>query len=254
MKFNLTLFREDLLPVYTTDLNNKVVNGRELHKFLGIGKVYAAWVRDVIKKHGLQPKDHYATVASVDISVTGVISKSGKKAKKGRPTIEYIFLLDPAKKIAMGTNNAQGDRVKDYFIMCEKVAFIKRVPMPELSAHSKREIQIQNSKDVAAFNFHVGGVETITKYYQEAMKMVTGHTPSEIKKMAKEAGLPSKYYNNARECVRGANPADACALSLTDTLVMRGAELNQLQGVIEDSKSLFDKLITLGFTPKELAA
>ncbi|MBC6988989.1 hypothetical protein [Hymenobacter sp. BT491] len=46
---NLTLFKDELLPVYTTDLGNKVVRARELHQFLGVKERFKLMFPDVWK-------------------------------------------------------------------------------------------------------------------------------------------------------------------------------------------------------------
>ena len=40
---NLTVFNNDIIPVYTTDTGEKVVIGRELHERLKIATDYKDW-------------------------------------------------------------------------------------------------------------------------------------------------------------------------------------------------------------------
>lgn len=44
---DLKVFSTDVIPVYTTDTNEEVVKGRELHDALGIGKHYTTWLQDM---------------------------------------------------------------------------------------------------------------------------------------------------------------------------------------------------------------
>lgn len=84
-------------------------DGRELHSFLGVGKVFGAWVKDRISK--------YAFVEGKDFSVN---SNFGKNPDGGRPTKEYRLSLDMAKAIAMVENNEKGRQVRRYFLDCER--------------------------------------------------------------------------------------------------------------------------------------
>jgi len=242
MKLNLTLYRNEVVPVYTTDKGNKVVNARELYAYLGIDELFAAWVRRKIKSHKLVEDKHFTIYF--------------EKSKKGRPSKEYIFLLDPAKKIAMGTNNAQGDKVKDYFLECEKVAqAAHRLMLPNIYEHTQREVQVCNAKAVNSHLFQTyTEVQAIPEYHREVSKDLTGKTPSQLKKDAKAAGIPSKYRTSGREVMRHQYPAAACAASACDTLVRSGKTYSEVSGVVKKMKDVFNDLLQLGFMPKELVA
>jgi phage anti-repressor protein len=246
MKLNLHLQRNELVPVYTTDKGNQVVNARELHAALSIDEKYADWVRRKVKIHKFQEDKDFTTFS--------------EKTEKGRPTKEYIFLLDPAKKIAMGTNNEAGDRVKDYFLECERIAkaAVKpQSPLAGLGIHTQRPVQINNSK---AVNRHIwentleNACQAIGDYHREATKAVCGKTPSQLKKEAKAAGLPSKQRTSGREVLRHIKPEAACTLSLCDQLTKSGAQLEEIKPLLNTAQTLYAGIIKLGFTPKELAA
>lgn len=98
----------DLVPVYETDLGQKVVNGRELHQFLEVGKDFSTWMKDRIEKYGFEE--------GLDYTVT--LTKIGERSNVTRH--DYFIQLDAAKEIAMVENNDQGRKVRKYFIEVEK--------------------------------------------------------------------------------------------------------------------------------------
>lgn len=109
----LKVVANDLLPVYE-DLNgNWIVDARELHEKLVVGKDFASWIKDRIEKYGF--------VEGEDFTPNSVNSaKSTFGANVGRPRIEYQLMLDTAKEIAMVENNEQGRAIRKYFIEIEK--------------------------------------------------------------------------------------------------------------------------------------
>lgn len=111
------------------------VNARELHAYLGVGKVYAAWIRDRIQQYGF--------TEGVDF---GVFSDSGKKSNKGRPLKEYMISLDMAKELAMVEKTMQGRVARRYFIDCEKELrnrMVKETAMTLLLLEAPREWKLR---------------------------------------------------------------------------------------------------------------
>lgn len=244
---NLTVFKNDLLPVYTTELGNKVVKAKELHEFLNIKEKFTDWVKRKVSDHQLHDNKDYCIVSEKSESLT----KTGKRRVSLKN--EYILRIEAAKKIAMGTNNAQGDKVKDYFLACERVALRVFTQTPKLEDHSKRSVQITNSKDVNAYKYVTGGIESVTEYNRLVCKSFTGKYPSELKKDAKEAGFPSKKRTSGKEVIRNTNPAVACAMSLTDDLVKMGMETNEaLTLTTNHAIAIFAGMLKVGITPTHL--
>lgn len=106
----MKLLINELIPVYETDTHEKVVNGRELHEFLEVGKDFTTWMKDRIEKFGFVDGEDYSPEM-------GRTSELG-----GRPKTEYILRLDMAKEIAMLEGNDQGKKVRKYFIAIETKA------------------------------------------------------------------------------------------------------------------------------------
>ncbi|MDW3682952.1 antA/AntB antirepressor family protein [Cupriavidus sp. CV2] len=89
----------------------QTVNARDLHAFLEVGKVFAAWIQERISQYGF--------VAGVDFEV---FSDSGNNPTGGRPAREYVITLDMAKELAMVERNEKGKQARQYFIQCERRA------------------------------------------------------------------------------------------------------------------------------------
>ena len=239
----LTIFKNELLPVYTTDLGHKVVKARELHKFLKVKERFNDWFNRKVGEHKLSDGQHYCLFTEISVN---------KKA--GRKALEYIFKLEVGKKIGMGTNNPQGDKVKDYFIACEQIALgVQWAPAPALEAHTAPVLQKQNSKDVNRYQCSLGGSEAAREYNSTSCKLHSGYYPHELKAHAKNMGLPSKQRTSGKEVLRNVQPATACAMSFTDDLVKRGMPLEQAANVSTmHAKPLFAALLSVGAKPLEL--
>ncbi|MBP1905303.1 anti-repressor protein [Paenibacillus turicensis] len=104
---NQQLVANELIPVYQTETGEHVVDGRELHKFLNVGKDFTTWIKDRIEKYGFTDGEEFSPVLV-------------KTSDSGRPRTEYILKLDTAKELAMVENNDQGRNARRYFIEVEK--------------------------------------------------------------------------------------------------------------------------------------
>ena len=87
----------------------QTVNARELHAFLGVGKVFAAWIQERIAQYGFVEHHDFAG-----------FSDSGKNPSGGRPAKEYAITLNMAKELAMVERNDNGKQARLYFIECER--------------------------------------------------------------------------------------------------------------------------------------
>lgn len=123
-----------------------------------------------------------------------------------------------------------------------------------LAIHTKRPVQIQNSKDVNAHHWHIGGQSDIVAYNREHCLKVSGYTPSELKAMAKSKGLKSIQRSSGKEVLRNMKPELACRMSLNDDLVKHGTSLNEACQLTSSVAPLFAKMIQLGMQPAELRA
>lgn len=96
----------DLIPIERTG-DDYAVMGRDLHDFLGIGKDYTTWFRDMTS---------YGFIAGQDFSpISGKTSQLG-----GRPRTDHIVTLDMAKELCMIQRTERGKQARQYFIEAEK--------------------------------------------------------------------------------------------------------------------------------------
>ena len=119
-----------LIPLTEND-GVSAVMGRDLHKFLEVGKDYSTWFKDMAE---------YGFVAGQDFSpISGNTSPAG-----GRPRIEHIVSLDMAKEISMIQRTDKGKQARQYFIECEKranqtPAAMTRLELLQLAMESEKE-------------------------------------------------------------------------------------------------------------------
>ena len=57
---DLRVVESGLVPVYEDAESRQVVNARELHEFLGVGKRFADWITDRIEKYGFVEGEDFA--------------------------------------------------------------------------------------------------------------------------------------------------------------------------------------------------
>lgn len=106
----LKLITNELMPVYETSTGEKVVNARELHEGLEVGKDFSNWIKARINKYDFTENEDYILLANSGDQV----SQGGHNRK------DYILKLDMAKELAMVENNKQGRKARKYFIEVEK--------------------------------------------------------------------------------------------------------------------------------------
>lgn len=143
---NLTVFNNEIIPVYTTDAGEKVVIGRELHERLHIGKDYSTWFKDMCG-YGFTEGKEFSPIS-------GETSEQG-----GRPRIEHILTLDMAKHIAMIQRTPQGKEIRDKLISLEtRVQELS----PELRLLINLEMrQKEQDKAIEAVNQRVDDIKDV---------------------------------------------------------------------------------------------
>lgn len=103
-----------LIPIEARQIDGEAiqtVNARDLHRFLEVGKVFAAWITERIAAYGFAENTDFA-----------VFSDSGNNPNGGRPAKEYALSLSMAKELAMVERNDKGKQARQYFIECERRA------------------------------------------------------------------------------------------------------------------------------------
>ncbi|HCB8245292.1 TPA: antA/AntB antirepressor family protein [Escherichia coli] len=103
-----------LIPVFNGTIANEttlLVNARDLHTFLGVGKRFASWITERIAEYGFVENQDYILV-SPNREIKG---RGGDRRSK-----DYHLTLDTAKETAMVERNEKGRQIRRYFIECEK--------------------------------------------------------------------------------------------------------------------------------------
>ena len=104
----LKTIANEIMPVYENEMGDKLVNARELHEQLFVGRDFTTWIKQRINNYGFfENEDYYLT-----------LTKTGER--KNVTKHEYLLFLDTAKEIAMVENNEQGRAIRKYFIKVEK--------------------------------------------------------------------------------------------------------------------------------------
>ncbi|MBC8062306.1 MAG: antA/AntB antirepressor family protein [Clostridiaceae bacterium] len=185
-----------LMPVYE-GAHGQLVDGRELHKFLEVGKKFSDWMKEKIEK--------YEFVEGVDFT-------SFPKKEKGENTwintIEYALTIDTAKELAMVQNNEKGSEARKYFILVERK--FKEIAKPEsledliiMQAQNMKDmrLQLQEAKDQSA---------AVTEAVQEIREVIvispkddwreqTNRLVAKICKKLKSYNLPKEVIYKALE-------------------------------------------------------
>lgn len=154
-----------LVPVIPGTIGNVqclTVDGRALHRVLGVRRVFAAWIQGRINKYGF--------VQGHDFEV---FSNSGKNTEGGRPSQEYRCSLDMGKELCMVENNEKGRIARRYFIECERrlLATEQIILTPEPSRISKRT-DPERKQLTAIINAWVGMAPI---HYASARTQVNAH-------------------------------------------------------------------------------
>ena len=111
---------EELVPVYTTDKDIKVVNARELHQVLAVKKKFADWIKSNLKNYtGVRLTNDSALPLNGNSEIDYITIDIPATQGKGK-SIEYILTLDTAKELAMMSKCQNGRLVRKYFIEVEK--------------------------------------------------------------------------------------------------------------------------------------
>jgi len=94
-----------------TDLQ-QAVDAKQLYQALGLDSTnWSGWSKNNIANNPF-------ALQGTDYGVYGL----GTNTQGGRPTINYYLSIDFAKKLAMQVRTEMGERIRDYFIDCERRA------------------------------------------------------------------------------------------------------------------------------------
>ena len=105
----LTILEDGIVPVYTTDTGERVVDGRELWVELQSKTDFPTWIKRRFDEcDAVENRDYSSFLKSVEREIGGTTAK------------EYTIKLNTAKEMAMLERNAIGKQVRKYFIAVEE--------------------------------------------------------------------------------------------------------------------------------------
>lgn len=131
---------EGLVNVYQNEVNEKIVDARELHEFLEVGKDFTSWIKSKLTKYGFEEGlDYYVT-----------FTKTGER--KNVTKHDYKLKMDTAKEIAMVENNDKGRQVRKYFIEVEKRYSLKPMTNLQMLQSMVNQMVVQEEKLLAIEN------------------------------------------------------------------------------------------------------
>ncbi|MBS9777187.1 MAG: antA/AntB antirepressor family protein [Gammaproteobacteria bacterium] len=102
------------IPTTNAELNGDnqpLVNARDLHDFLEVGRDYNTWIKSRISDYQFTENLDYMEF-SPKLGKTPIFG--------GRPKKDYLITLDMAKELAMVERNDKGRQARRYFIEMEK--------------------------------------------------------------------------------------------------------------------------------------
>ncbi|EFS1956954.1 phage antirepressor Ant, partial [Escherichia coli] len=119
-----------------------LVNARDLHGFLEVGKDFSNWIRARLNEYGF--------VENLDY----ILFSPNLAKTPGRRRKDYHLTLDTAKELAMVERNEKGRQIRRYFIACEKKL---RNMQPQIQQQFTDEeiillcymqVQMENAQDI----------------------------------------------------------------------------------------------------------
>lgn len=118
-----------LIPVISGTIQDQpaqLVNARDLHAFLGVGRDFSNWIKGRISEYGFVENQDFV-----------LIRQNGRIKEKGgdRRSIEYHLTLDTAKELSMVERTEKGREARRYFIECER-RLIEATQAPALAPPS----------------------------------------------------------------------------------------------------------------------
>ena len=135
-----------LIPVFNGTIANETAllcNARDLHAFLGVKKVFAAWITNRISEYKFIENQDYILLSNLGKQTSG---RGGHNRK------DYHLTLDSAKEMAMVERNEKGRQIRRYFIECEKklrsMQPAQQFTDEEIILLCYMQVQMENAQDI----------------------------------------------------------------------------------------------------------
>ena len=185
-----------LIPIQDTD-SGQLVDARQLHAFLGVGRDFSSWLKGRIDRYDFIDGTDYIA-SSPDLGSQSTNYLGGQKQGK----VDYGLTLDMAKQLCMVENNAKGAQARNYFIECERIAketqpipgdYLTALKALVASEEKKNELLIENKGQQEILATQAPKVEAFDR-------MMDSHGFTLISKAAKILGIgPIKLFEYLRK-------------------------------------------------------
>jgi phage anti-repressor protein len=228
------------LFVVTRHNGKKVVSAKAVHAKLEVKTRFDIWFSRRVQEYGFIDGKDFCSI---------VIESTG-----GRPSTDYAISLDMGKELGMLEGNEIGKEIRKYFIELEKSAQPDFTKISSIEDHTKREIQILNSKEVNTYNYEQGGKQYMLQYNINNCLWHTGLTPKQIRERFKNSKFTVAIKKNAKEIIRRVDPISACSMSLTDSMVKMGKDHKKAAEISnKHGREIFKFMLDSGIKPAELS-
>lgn len=156
---------EEFIPIYETDKGEKVVNGRELHKGLGVQADFSHWIKNSLNSVDATEKDFYKHVFKDELS------------KTGQTKTDYILKLEIAKEICLvagaspRANETLKQKSKDYRRYLIQFEERYKNQLSQLTRKEELQLQLFSEDSLEVVNAHK---ELVKIEVEEATKPLLG--------------------------------------------------------------------------------
>lgn len=196
---------ENLIEIHNNIKINKklanTVNARDLWKKLGSKRQFSDWMKDRLQRF-VENEDYVVTKTkayklSNNINIHEIMDIE-KSTKKDNIRIDYFLTIDTTKMICMLENNEMGDKIRRYFVECEKILTIenKKRQRQQERKHltEQRKIQVKNRLNMTDKIQEIYGEKApyyiYANYTKLVYKKVFGFT--DLKRIKKKFNMSDK--------------------------------------------------------------
>lgn len=171
----------ELIKITTNEQGSKVVSARELYDNLGLDKSnWSKWYPKNIEKNQF-------AIEGTDYTI---LVLSTKTPDVGRPTKDFALTIDFAKRLSMMARTEEGEKIRNYFIECEKQLQVKALPSTKelalmvVKAEEEKEalaFQLEiKTQDLALANETIKEQATSVAFVEKVLQSKTTYTTNQV--------------------------------------------------------------------------
>lgn len=154
-----------------------VVNARDLHSFLQVGKRFASWIQERIGKYEFIENEDFIAISQ------------NREIGHSRGKVDYHLTLDMAKELSMVENNDKGREARRYFIAMEKKALAQE-PVRAIEYITQQQYD-ELAKDVQQLSYCFTFKQRAIWWAWAELRTLSGGEP--VKKM------PAEFFDVAKQ-------------------------------------------------------